>query len=167
MLFIKQPAIAMYRKLCKPDYCPILNMPLLEKDAVLDHDHVNGCIRDVIHRDANQFEGRVLNLFKRYVRSRTDLTLPQVLRNLADYLEFHTDMPSMLRHPQHAGTVKKQLLAKPAAEQKELLAEFDIPGNTQAVRKKNMRKYITKKYVHIGPDQVAELLNNAHPKEKR
>ena len=149
MKFLKQTSIANYRKTNKPDVDPIFKIPLEVKDAVLDHDHSTGDVRSVIHRDANQFEGKISNIYTRYARSRTTVSLPDILRNLADYLEFHKANPGNLKHPGHIRVEVRRLCALPAEEQKVLLREFNLPDKTQAIRKKSFRKYIMKKHEHI------------------
>ena len=77
--------------------CPILNQKIPHKDAVVDHKHRNkstpvgkdgaGMIRGVIQRSANVIEGKLTNAYVRYGLHKFDITLPQFLRNLADYLE--------------------------------------------------------------------------------
>lgn len=55
----------------------------------LDHDHNVECprVRGVISQHFNTFEGYVNKYFNKYCRGKTDLTLPEVLRKLADYYE--------------------------------------------------------------------------------
>lgn len=154
MQFLKQTAIARYRKKYKPTVCPIFDIPLKPEDAVLDHDHTTGAIRSVIHRDANQFEGKVTNLYKRYVRSRVDADLPTILRSLADYLEYHRDFPQDLKHPGHIKVHVRELLELPVSAQKDLLREFALPDNNAAVRRKSFRKYIMKKHEHLNAEHV-------------
>ncbi len=77
--------------------CPIINKQFDLLDFVIDHQHktlketigVNGAglIRGCIHRQSNSFEGKVTNSYKRYGLDKFDISLPDVLRNLADYLE--------------------------------------------------------------------------------
>ena len=77
--------------------CPILNQKFDLKYFALDHQHstlkeeigVNGAglCRGCIHLQANSFEGKIVNSFKRYGLNKFGLSLPDVLRNLAEYLE--------------------------------------------------------------------------------
>lgn len=78
--------------------CPVLRIPCDAKDMVVDHKHKArstpvdhqgsgaGLIRGVIHRHVNQLEGAIQSRFSRYALGK-HITLPQLLRNLADYLE--------------------------------------------------------------------------------
>jgi hypothetical protein len=78
-------------------FCPIIKQQFDINQFVIDHQHktlkeeigINGAglIRGCIHRQANSFEGKVTNSFKRYGLDKFDISLPDLLRNLADYLE--------------------------------------------------------------------------------
>lgn len=68
--------------------CPITNKTIL--NPVLDHEHKKrlggtGLIRSVIDRTTNIFLGKIENNCKRYGISLKEL--PNILRNIADYLE--------------------------------------------------------------------------------
>jgi len=78
--------------------CPVLKTELNPDDAVLDHQHKlfkdqelitdgNGLVRGVLSRTANSFEGKVFNAYRRLGLHKEECTLPEILRNLADYLE--------------------------------------------------------------------------------
>lgn len=66
--------------------CPIFKKKYSQSEMVLDHDHTSGYCRGSIHRNANQFEGKVRKAFTRFGCSK-EIELVQCLRNLADYLE--------------------------------------------------------------------------------
>ena len=76
--------------------CPILKQKININDATLDHQHKRkgdpigidggGLIRGVIHYLANVIEGKITNTYKRYGLHKF-ISLPDLLRNLADYLE--------------------------------------------------------------------------------
>lgn len=77
--------------------CPILKQKYPENNMVVDHLHTKhanllnldypGCVRGIIHRQANSFEGKIVNLMIRLGLHKFDISLPQLLRNTADYLE--------------------------------------------------------------------------------
>lgn len=78
--------------------CPILNEHINLEDTTLDHQHKlfkdqelikdgNGLVRGVLSRKANSFEGKVFNAYRRLGLHKSSCTLPEILRNLADYLE--------------------------------------------------------------------------------
>lgn len=52
----------------------------------VDHNHVSGMVRGVISMEGNTFLGRVENSFRRFGTS-SNLSLSEVLRNIADYLD--------------------------------------------------------------------------------
>jgi len=52
----------------------------------VDHNHVSGMVRGVISMEGNTFLGRVENSFRRFGTS-SELSLSEVLRNIADYLD--------------------------------------------------------------------------------
>ena len=91
--------------------CPILKIPLDEKNAVLDHIHkakqtdditpTSGVIRDTIHNGANCFLGKIENAYKRYIPKDVNLTLPELLRLVADYVEkgAYVENNTIFSHP--------------------------------------------------------------------
>jgi hypothetical protein len=97
--------------------CPILKQKIDIKSCCVDHQHRTskekigfngaGLIRGCIHLQANSFEGKVSNAFKRYGLDKFGLSLPDVLRNLAEYLE-QDNLP--LIHPSER--LKDPILSK-------------------------------------------------------
>ncbi len=89
---LKQREIAEYRQqqLIKQNNCCALCGDLITDDAVLDHNHRTGFIRQVLHRGCNSLLGKIENSMP---RSRVDITrLKGIARNLIHYLtEQHTD----------------------------------------------------------------------------
>ena len=89
--------------------CPILKIKCKMSEMVLDHVHQSnarnlgdtdgGFIRGSIHRQANVMEGKISNSFIRCGLHKTDITLPDFLRNLADYLEDDTITKRQCIHP--------------------------------------------------------------------
>lgn len=80
--------------------CPLLKSELSIDRAVVDHKHKlkaeapsldgKGLIRGIIDFRANSVEGKISNAWKRYFgadESKHPISLPNYLRNLADYLE--------------------------------------------------------------------------------
>lgn len=77
--------------------CPLTGKKIKEGEATLDHKHklfadneigVNGAglIRGVLNFQANSFEGKVFNIYRRMGLHKI-IDLPTLLRNLANYLE--------------------------------------------------------------------------------
>lgn len=82
------------------EICPLLKIKISSDKMAVDHRHklkselpdVNGkgLIRGVIEFRANAIEGKISNAWKRYFghdESNHPISLPDYLRNLADYLE--------------------------------------------------------------------------------
>jgi hypothetical protein len=78
----------------------------IELDAVLDHDHKTGLIRQVLHRGCNSLLGKIENSMP---RSRVDIRrLEGIAHNLVPYLTTqHTD----IRHPTHL-TIEERKMKK-------------------------------------------------------
>lgn len=122
LIFLKSkdlPALRKTQLKKQNNACPVLKKLMLEKEAVLDHKHKLkhescggpeglGCIRGVIHNNANVFEGKVTKLWKRYGLSKM-IGLPSLLRNLADYLE-DPPMKPIYVHPKERE--KREVLTK-------------------------------------------------------
>lgn len=82
--YVNHKELIKYRHDNKPKKCLILDVE--DYKPVVDHDHSTGKIRGVISSEGNVLIGKIENCFKsRCVDS--DLPLPQVLRNIAVYLE--------------------------------------------------------------------------------
>lgn len=114
----------------------------LVKDAVLDHCHFDEqrC-RGVLQREVNSWEGKVQNSFNRYMRHLTDKPLPEMLRNLADYLE--QDCSNKLIHHTALTVDVNKFKRLPATEQKKILLSYDLePGPNQKKRSLQIRKLI-------------------------
>lgn len=81
--------------------CPILKVKIEKEDCAFDHKHITlkdkkdkklgdegkGLLRGLIHFMANTFEGKVIKGFKRSGLEKEGFDLPEILRNLADYIE--------------------------------------------------------------------------------
>lgn len=102
--------------------CPLLKIAVDLDKMALDHIHKlvaeepseqKGTIRDAIEFRANAMEGKITNNWKRYFgadESKHPISLPDFLRNLADYLEAgaHEDAEgNYYIHPSEAPKIKK------------------------------------------------------------
>jgi len=80
--------------------CPVSKLKVTIDDVALDHIHPDyakryydignreqGLVRGVLEHRVNSFEGKVTNSFYRMGLHNLGLKLPEVLRNLADYIE--------------------------------------------------------------------------------
>ena len=96
--------------------CPILDQLIKYEDACFDHKHKTkaeklgedgkGLLRGVLHFQANSWEGKVTNAFKRYGLHKFNVSLPEALRNLADYIE-NPPMKQEYIHPDERPKAKK------------------------------------------------------------
>lgn len=95
--------------------CPILKQKIEYKESVFDHKHKlksekagedgKGCLRGVLHRRSNVIEGKIYKMYKRY--GFADLiSLPDLLRNIADYIEKPPMKPEYI-HPDERPKAKK------------------------------------------------------------
>ena len=103
-------------------------------DPVLDHQHFHEqrC-RQVLQRECNSFEGKVQNAFNRYMKHLTDKPLPEILRNLADYLEKdYSENP--VHHTALSVDVNK-FKALPADRQREILISLGIEPESNAKKR--------------------------------
>lgn len=114
--------------------CPIMNQHFPVEKFVVDHQHrINkeqplgengaGQIRGAINRHANSLEGKIVNNWRRYGMDSYDISLPDFLRNLADYLEKENlDIihPTELPKPLIVKKASYNKLAKLAKDEKTL-----------------------------------------------
>ena len=80
--------------------CAICRLPLgkiAPFDPVLDHCHLTGAVRGVLHRCCNAVLGKIENGAKRYGLRR----LLDFARGLEHYLQHHTVNQTGLIHPTH------------------------------------------------------------------
>jgi len=100
---------------------PITKEPFKEI-AAQDHCHTTQHCRAALNRNSNAFEGLVTNAYTRCLKWLTDVPLPQLLRNLADYLEVDYS-----NNPYHTGwmtKVKIEFNKLSARQQNDVLAHF-------------------------------------------
>ena len=111
-------------------------------DPVLDHQHFGEQLcRAVLERTVNSFEGKVYNAYLRYVKHHTDLSISDVLRNLADYLE--ADYSSNNIHHTAIDVDVRTFKQLNAESQKEILQELKIVPESNALKRaKQARKAI-------------------------
>jgi len=102
--------------------CPLLKTQTPKENMTLDHIHKlksepiseqKGTIRDAIDFRANAMEGKITNNWKRYFGSdenKYPISLPNYLRNLADYLErgaYQCEDGNYYAHPNEAPPIEK------------------------------------------------------------
>lgn len=134
--------------------CPILGQPFELSCSVLDHQHKlkdelpdlsgKGICRGILHRSANSFEGKVLNSFKRLGLNKF-IELPELLRNLAMYLENNkiTD-ESEIKYIHPTEEPKKQKLTKSSYNKlHKVLKQQNTVLENNNKKPKNIIKYST------------------------
>jgi len=114
--------------------CPILKQEFDISEMVIDHIHMTkketigingaGLCRKCIHRQINSFEGKITNAYKRYGLDKFDMSLPDILRSLADYLE---QQPSEFIHPNEAP--KQKIVTKSSFNK--LIKKMKLSGYTK------------------------------------
>lgn len=92
--------------------CPLCEQPLTQEDAVLDHNHTTGQIRQAIHRFCNTFLGKIENNIARNRIQPDQLTA--ILRNYEQYVK--TAQPIL--HPTHLTPEERALKAKKRAKKR-------------------------------------------------
>ena len=114
---------------------PILDEKIEYSDSVLDHCHVSQNSRAALHRQSNAFEGLVFNAYKRCLQWLTNKPLPDILRNLADYLE-----QDYSENPYHSGWIKKvktRFNKLNADDQRNFLKKFGYEAGSNAKHRTN------------------------------
>ena len=118
-------------------------------DACLDHQHYGEqrC-RSVLDRTCNSFEGKVQNAFNRYMKHLTDKPLPEILRNLADYIE--ADVSENAIHHTAITVDVRKFKSLNASEQKRLLSEAGVNyGDNVKQRANQARKLIKQGIIKV------------------
>ena len=135
---------------------PILNESFKEV-VVCDHDHTSQHCRAALNRNTNAFEGLVFNAYKRCLSWLTDKPLPEILRNLASYLE--KDYTGNPYHPDWMKNVKTKF-NKLTSQQMDsvLLSLGSTKGKNLAERKKLFAKQVLRR--DLGYTKILEAINH-------
>ena len=142
---------------------PITKLPCDFNETVLDHDHRLQFCRDALHRQSNSFEGLCFNAYRRCIEwqgSRGEISFPQVLRNLADYIE-----KDYSHNPYHPGWIKRcdaDFVLLKTVQQQHVLSklEVDLSHNpTKDDRIRLFRKVLLSK--RFGYENLKRLLLEA------
>lgn len=134
---------------------PILNKLVSFADTTCDHDHLLQNTRGALHRQTNAFEGRVFNAYVRGLKWLTDLPLPVILRNLADYLE-----KDYSENPVHPAWIKRLSIdygKLSTDKQKQVLCDMQIEAKSNATaRREAFTKGLKSKQYTF--EQIKELM---------
>lgn len=82
-------------------------LPMLLKDAVLDHCHTTGAVRGTAHRSCNALLGKVENNAARFGMPRA--RMPAFLHGVATYLQLHSTNITGMLHPTHKTEDEKRI----------------------------------------------------------
>ena len=139
---------------------PITKLPIEFAETVLDHDHRLQYCRDAMHRQSNSFEGLCFNAYKRCIEwqgIKGEVTFPQVLRNLADYVE-----RDFSNHPYHPGWIKRcdaDFVLLKTAQQQFVLTKLQVDLSNNPNKNDRIRLFrkvlLSKKY---GYENIKRLL---------
>lgn len=121
MKYIPSSKLSDWREANAPARCPIYKRKL--KDSVVDHCHKTGMIRGIIDRQANAWGGKIENSWRRHGKG-SSVSLPDALRNLADFLEgSRTD----ILHPTGLSQICKRFNRLSKGQQIKKLKELNCP----------------------------------------
>lgn len=109
----------------------------------LDHDHITGYCRGVLDRDVNQFLGKVESAYKRFLRHKTSISLPNILRSTADYLLDNKSTQEII-HPKDVSLKVKRFSRFNLAKQRLTLTTLGLQSTLN--KKENVGIY--KKYLN-------------------
>lgn len=93
--------------------CPITNRDLRamqSSNVVVDHDHKTGVIRAALPRAINGIEGKLVALCMRWGGCKSQAETIQMLRGMANYLEYHSIPRTEWIHPTHLTPVEARAL---------------------------------------------------------
>jgi hypothetical protein len=105
--------------------CGICGYECTEGQAVLDHDHKGGHVREVLHRGCNALLGRLENNAPRHGLKGEQLIA--FLLGAAEYLQTHETNVSGLIHPTHRTPEERLARAKARAKKKRQAAKLAKP----------------------------------------
>ena len=88
MKYLPYNSVKIWREKNAPDKCPVFDCGM--HDCVVDHCHSSGFVRGILHRQSNAFIGKIENAWNRYGKNNSKISLPNVLRRIAHYLEQDT-----------------------------------------------------------------------------
>ena len=157
---IKKVREILYEEQNKVD--ALTGLPLDKSKAVLDHRHDdNQFVRGVLHRNVNSALGRIENCFLRDISWWCQLTLPEFLRNVANYLERPED--TRYRHSDAFKRVKVQFNKLNSKQQDSVLESL---GSTKGTNLKDRKAKFAKVVLDrsLGYDKIVAVINDVKEK---
>lgn len=124
---------------------PITRLPL--STPCLDHKHdLQSLVRGVLSRQINAYIGKLENNYKMYIGYWCDIPLPELLRNIADYLEKPED--TRYRHTGWLKKVQTEFNKLNSSEQNKVLSSLcGSTGKNPKERKELFKKILlTREY---------------------
>lgn len=142
---------------------PILKEKIELSGSVLDHSHVTQNCRATLHRQSNAFEGLVFNAYRRCLQWVTDKPLPEILRNLAEYLE--GDYSNNPIHTGHLKRLQTDFNSLPEGGKKVILETLgSSQGGNSSERKTLFKSLLMKRKLTF--EEVSKLIQ-LNKKEKQ
>lgn len=140
---------------------PILNEPFPKGTICQDHSHTTQHCRAALHLQTNAWEGKVINAYVRCLKWLTDVPLPTLLRNLANYLEVdYSDNPY---HNKWMAAVKVQFNKLNSKQQDSVLESL---GSTKGTNLKDRKAKFAKVVLDrsLGYDKIVTVINDVKEK---
>lgn len=136
----------------------VTNLDLEFKDSVTDHDHKTQFVRAVLHRQVNSFIGKLENNFTRMISWWYDGTLPDFLRQCADYLEKEHKQEYL--HPAWLKKCQTEFNKLPEASKASVLSSLgQANGRNGKERKEAFRKALMSREHTF--EEVMSLISSA------
>ena len=139
----------------------LTGLPLDYEQAVTDHNHNTQYVRGVLHRQVNAALGKLEGVHTRYLSYWYSDTLPDFLRQAADYLEKEQDTRYV--HPGWLKKAQTMFNSLPEGDKKAVLEALgQSQGGNSTERKKLFKKaLLTRKFSY---DQVKQIIQERKDK---
>ena len=111
---MKQSELPMVKKMLiakQNGLCPICGKDLTKTapvNQVLDHDHVTGIVRAVLHRGCNKAEGSVKNLLTRWGKAESMVSVIATAERLAAFWKLHSEPQTDIIYYNHKTAAEKR-----------------------------------------------------------
>lgn len=141
--------------------CELTQVPIPEKQAVLDHDHKTQLVRAVLHRQSNAALGKIENVFNRFLAHWYPGDLIKFLYDCREYLiytEYHASKEYY--HPGWLKKVKTEFNKLRSSEKDEVICRLDgEESKNDTQRKKQFSKLILNR--SLGYDIILNYINES------